>query len=192
MGKIHANRLYLGAVDPHLRAHGDTQYWLTSWLALQGGAFTRIILTEEDKDSIRPQVSEIWLGPEIATAKGIRMGLETELGFESAGPENLFANTGDAVSRRLGLRAYSEIPFKLASELSVALRPSFLASWTNTDSALSSTENQARYSGGLIAILNWDQRAKFGARYEAEILPELGSSGTQSVHRSELWIEGTY
>jgi len=185
-------RLFLGTSDPHVRTHLDAQYWLQTWLSVQAGAFLRTIIDTKDVDSLRPQLTEFWLGPQVSTSRGFRAGVEAQAGAENAGEPSIFGNTGDAVVQRIGLRGYSEIPFILSEEMTLAIRPSILASWTNTDSALTRTENQARYAGGLIATWVWNRRAKVAARYEAEVLPSLGANSMTTVHRTELWIEGTY
>jgi len=187
------DRLYLGNSQPHVRGHVDAQYWLFSYLAVQAGMFGRAQLNTDDQRSLRPKLIEVWAGPELSTAQGWRLGIEGDFSMENSGPEEgVFAATGDAVSRRSGIRAYAELPWALNEDMRLALRPSFLASWSDTDTPLIRTENQARYAFGGVTTWVWDRTLRLAAQYDAEILPEFGANGVHVVHRAELWLEGTY
>ena len=191
-GSLSANRLYFGAADPHVRARLDNHFWIASSFALQGGGFARFILNSEDQDSMRPQLLEAWFGPEFMQSRGYRAGVELQVSTEEAGESSIFLNTGDQVDRRIGWQAYGEIPLTPTDSLAIALRPHVRATWINTQSILSDADNQLRISGGLLSTFVWQKRGKIAVHYEVENLPEFGSDGTRSVHRAELWIEGTY
>jgi len=155
--------------------------------------FGRAQLNTDDQRSLRPKLIEVWAGPELSTAQGWRLGIEGDFSMENSGPEEgVFAATGDAVSRRSGIRAYAELPWALNEDMRLALRPSFLASWSDTDTPLIRTENQARYAFGGVTTWVWDRTLRLAAQYDAEILPEFGANGVHVVHRAELWLEGTY
>ena len=191
-GTLSANRLYFGAADPHIRARLDNHYWFGRSFALQGGGFARFMLNNEDQDSMRPQLLEAWIGPEFMQSRGYRAGVELQVSTEEAGEESIFRNTGDQVDRRIGWQAYGEIPLRPSDSLAIALRPHVRATWINTQSILADADNQLRISGGLLSTLVWQKRGKIAVHYELENLPEFGSDGTRTVHRAELWIEGTY
>lgn len=186
-------RLYLGNSKAHVRGHFDLQYWLLPQVALRAGAFGRAPLRNDDRQSLRPQVMQAWLGPELSTASGWRLGLEGEVGRENAGTDSdIFALGGEAVSRQTGLRVYGELPWTLSEEMRIALSPSFLASWSDLENALTRSENQARYAFGGVLAWTWDRHLRLAAHYDAEILPQFGSGGIHLVHRAELWLQGSY
>ncbi len=187
------DRLFFGADLPHLRAYATVEQWLSGIISLQGGLFARIPLSSEDKSSMRPQIIEGWLGPELALARGWRVGTELRIAAEDPGdPGRLFGTVGDGERSRLGVRGWAELPFALNETMTLSVRPEVEGRITSTRGPLSETNDQTGIAAGVVASYVWDRRFRLAARYGIESLPEFFTDGVTTVHGAEVWLEGTY
>ncbi len=187
------DRLFFGPEQPHLWAEFGFEQWVAAQLAVQGGAWTRQPLGDESRYALRPSVLEAWLGPEFQATRGDRVGLEARLAFEDPGaPGRVFERRGDGERRWSSLRAYAEVPLRLAEGWSLAVRPDAEAFVWSSNGPRADTSGQLGYAGGLLATLRWDAALRIALRYGISSLPELTSEQVALIHDLELWVGGSY
>lgn len=187
------DRLFFGSEQPNLRAQLTAEQWITAQLSLQGGAFLRVPFDTEDRQSLRPQIIEGWLGPELSFARGYRGGAEVTFSSEDPGAsDRIFSTSGDGVRQRGALRGWAEIPLPLNERMTIAVRPELEVNLVDHRGPLSETDNQFGIAGGGMLTWVWDAAMRVAARYSFESLPEFGADGVDAVHGIELWLEGTY
>lgn len=186
------DRLFFGDSGPHADLSIDAEQWLGNALALLGGAFVHLPLGDE-KDSLNPQVIELWVGPDWALATGTRAGAEVRLAFEDPGdPERIFSRRGDGLRRWGAVRLYTEVGLPLNEALRLAVRPEVEGNLRNTRGPLSETENLSGFAWGAVVTLADASGWRAAARYGAQTLPAFDSEGVELVQAFELWVGGTY
>lgn len=187
------DRLFFGPGQPHGFAELGLEHWLLPWLAVQGGAYARQPLGDEAVRSLRPGIVELWAGPEVAVARGQRIGVEGRVAFEDPGEVNrVFAPVGDGVRRFGGLRAWAELPFAVSESWTFALRPEGEGSLWDVAGPLSEADHQLGLAGGLLATLRAGPDFRVAARYGIGSLPAFGGDGVHLVHDLEVWVGGAY
>ncbi len=186
------DRLFLGPELAHVSGELLFEQWIVSELAVDLGVFGRLPLSAADRRSLRPSTLEVWLGPEMLLAGGLRAALEARLSFEDPGASGrVFARDGDGVRRSSSLRLYAEIPLELSEQVLLSIRPEGEAFLFTTSGPLTRAENERGFAAGLLATL---RIAGFSvaARYDVSALPAFGGDGVATIHEIELWLGGTY
>ncbi len=187
------DRLFFGPSEPHLFVDALAEHWLLERLALSAGFYAFVPLSTQDLRSFRPQVVEVYAGPELLLGSGLRAGLEGRLAFEDPGEAlRIFAAAGSGERRRLSARTYLELPLRIGEELTFVARPEVeLSSWSSSDS-LASISDQPGAAFGVVATLASSIDWRVSMRYGGELLPEVVRDGVSYLHDLELQLGGTF
>lgn len=187
------DRLFFGPSPAHLYLDVLAEHWFLDELGVNAGLYGFIPLAEAEHANFRPQVIELYAGPELALGSGLRAGLEGRASFQDPGTTGqVFQLVGAGEQTRLAGRVYAELPLRLGDELVLSARPEVEVSSWSAKSALARVENQAGAAFGLIATLRASLDWRVSVRYGGELLPRVVADGVDYLHDFELWLGGTF
>lgn len=186
------DRLFFGTRQPHVLGQLDVAQWITSELSVRAGAFARVPFGDVEQGR-RPQIVELWFGPDVAFSSMFRVGAEARYAFEDPGdPGAIFAPAGDGERRFGSARLYGEVAFAIAEEIRLAIAPELMASVHETRGPLVDAKNQVGAGGTLLVTASFPGRIRAALRYGLEQLPELEDDGVDLAHDVGLWMGWSY
>lgn len=188
------DRLFFGPERSALRARFGAEWFLLETLSLQGGVFARVPFEEEGRSDLRPQVLEVWIGPELSLEGGTEIGAEARAALQDPGSSTLvFAGRGDGERSRGAVRAWAEHGFSFGQDgdWRLSLRAEGEAALYGYSGVYAETANQKSVTADVLAALAMGDLWRVAVRWGIESLPAYLADGVSLGQGVEVWVGGT-